>query len=117
MNAKVARLRQLLKEAVPAQPTRAVPPDGIRRAFEYYEFNVGLPVVEQSPRARSLREIARIATWYGLGAEVTRWLDREGVEVAGELSDDGVESLVARLKHLEDALQTGCDPADIPPAR
>jgi hypothetical protein len=117
MNAKVSRLRQLLKEAVPAQPAALTAPESMRRAFEYYDFNVGLPTVEQTPRARSLREIARIATWYNLGAEVTRALDREGVEVAGELSDAGIETLLERLKHLEDALQAGCDPADIPPAR
>lgn len=116
MNAKVTRLRELLKDAVPArQPV--TPAESMKRAFEYYDFNVGLPVVEQTPRARALREIARIATWYGFGAEVTRTLDRECVSVAGELSDDAIESLLERMKHLEAAVQTGCDTDDTPAAR
>jgi hypothetical protein len=118
VNQKVSRIRELLKDATPVRAPTAPSLDENRlRAFEYYEFNVSLPVVQQSPRARALREIARISTWYGLGAEVTRYLDRESVEVAGELSDDAVDALLSRLRQLEDAIQSGCDPADSPPAR
>lgn len=85
-------------------------PDAQRmRAFEYYEFHVGLPVVEQSDRARALREIARISTWRGWAVEVTRAMDRESVGAVGELSDASVFKLCARLKALEDAASMGCE--------
>lgn len=118
LNERAARRPKRAKPAAPAAVSTLPSPDAQRmRAFEYYEFNVGLPVVEQTHRARALREIARIATWYGWGAEVTRALDAEGVAAAGELSDDGIEKLVTRMKALEDCAQSGCDPDDMPSAR
>jgi hypothetical protein len=88
-----------------------ISPDAQRlRAFEYYEFNVGLPVVEQSPRARKLREVARLSTWHGWGDEITRALDREGVRAAGELSDAGLDALGLRLRALQDSKMNDYDP-------
>jgi hypothetical protein len=117
MHEHVKRIRELLKDATPkAKPRPVETEEQRRRAFEYYEFNVGLPVVESTPRARALRDIARISTWYGWGAEVTRALDAEGVTAAGELSDAAVEALLVRMLHLEDAAQMGCGAPDAPPA-
>ena len=122
MDDRITRLRQLLREHIPEAPAPAAnEPLGAEqqrlRAFEYYEFNVGLPAVEQTHRARALREIARIATWYNWGAEDTRALDREGVAVVGEMGDDGVEFLLERMQGLESSAQAGCDAPDSLPAR
>jgi hypothetical protein len=117
MQDHVARIRELLRDATPKKRPAPDPSEQMRRAFEYYEFNVGLPVVEQTPRARAMREIARISTWYGWTTEITRALDAEGVNATGELSDSAIETLLERMQSLLAAAQAGCDPDEGLPAR
>lgn len=112
--ARVAKRRPKPKLQGVDGPT---PTERLLRAFDYYEFNTALPIVDQSERARALRDIARISTWYGWGNEITRALDREQVGAAGELSDAALRELLRRMKSLEDSAQCGCDPEDAPPAR
>jgi cell division inhibitor SulA len=115
---RITRLRQLLSEARPVAPEPAATAlddpavAAMQRAFEYHEFNVGLPVLEQTPRARKLREITRIATWRGWQSAVSRALDEAGVNSAGELSDEAVDQLHERMVGFELSAQTGCDPSD-----
>lgn len=87
------------------------------RAFQLHEFNTATPVVEQSPRARAIREVTRIAAWYGWGDEVVRALDGECVVTLSALSPVGLEQLVARMRQLEECVQNGGDAPDVPPAR
>jgi len=55
------------------------------QAFQYYEFNTNQgPVLEQTRRARALREVERIVSWYGWQRELTRAMDAaEAVTLAG----------------------------------
>lgn len=119
MRDNVARVRALLEQATrkPTKPISAAESE-VRRAFELYEFNTapGEPL-DQSPKARREREIARIARWYGWGDEIARHLDAAGVGSLSALSDDSSEALLERLQRLETCMQEGLDPPDAAPAR
>jgi len=73
--------------------------------------------LDQSPRARNIREINRIASRYTWGEAVKRILDKFGVTAVWVLSDDQVDELLARMRHLVDCAETGCDADDDLPAR
>ena len=117
LNEKVARLRQLMSEAVPRKPAES-PEAAALRLFRLHEFNSAPAVlVEQTERARDEREIDRIATWYGWQAEVVRALDRDRVASLSGLSDGGIAALLARMHQLEECAQNGLDCPDAAPAR
>jgi hypothetical protein len=117
LNEKVARLRQLMSEAVPKKPTESAEALALR-LFQVHEFNTASPmVVDQTPRGRCEREIDRIATWYGWQAEIVRALDAECVASLQGLSDAGLERLQLRMKQLEECAQNGLDCPDAAPAR
>lgn len=69
MHDKVTQLRQLLAESMPRRP--ATPERRALAAFQRYQYNGGLPPIEQSPRARAEREIQRIAMTYGWQGSTT----------------------------------------------
>lgn len=118
MSDKVARLRQLMSEAIPRQSAPTRPEQSAAQAFAHFDFNVGpLPTLDTSPRAKQEREIARIAHWYGWGNEISRALDRADVASIPGLSDDQAAGLLARLQQLETCAQEGLDCPDAPPAR
>jgi hypothetical protein len=101
MRDKVAKLRQLLSEAVAEKVSSpAVDPFAI----------------QQTERARIEREISRLAGWYGWDAEVIRQLDMEGAEGLFSLSLAGCQALLARLQRLEDCYHNGLGPPDSGPA-
>lgn len=105
MRENVARLRQLLSEAVPdAQKSRG-------------PSNSDLFVIDASPRAKAEREITRIATWYCWQTEVIRFLDNENALTLGGLSIDAIYRLLVRVQKLEDCVREGLDPPDCVPAR
>jgi hypothetical protein len=117
MQDKVARLRELMRQAVPVAHE---PSPEVRAAntFALYTFNQGChPVLDTAPRARLEREIARIASWYGWGCEVARALDAHAAASVAGLTDEQAEQLAARLRNLECCVQEGLDPPDSPPAR
>lgn len=117
MRDSVARVRQLLAEARTPKPTDSEEARA-RRAFDYFDFNSSPPpVLEQTPRARTLRDITRIATWYGWGGEVARALDAAQASSPADLTDEQLEALQARLQRLEHCAQEGLDCPDAPPAR
>lgn len=88
------------------------------QAFQYYEFNTNQgPVLEQTRRARALREVERIVSWYGWQRELTRAMDAAEAVTLADLDDDALYALKARLRQLEDAAQNGFDSPDAPPAR
>ena len=117
MKENVARIRRLLEESV-REKKQLDAQERAKRAFELYEFNVSLPAVDTSPRARALRTVARIVSWYAwAGPEVARQLDRCGVAAVDDLDDDQVGDLLDRMRQLEDCAQEGLDPPDAPAAR
>lgn len=114
---KVARLRQLMSEAVPKSTESPVELAALRQ-FQLHEFNCGPAlVVEQTPRARIEREITRIANWYGWSAEVVRALDAAATASLQGLSEVQVQHLLERMRQLEQCAQDGLDPPDAAPAR
>lgn len=117
-NDKVARLRQLMSEAVPRSGVPPTAEDNIKRQFRLYEFNADpAPCIEQTPRARNERDIHRITRWYGWNDVVLRSLDRARVTSLQGLNDDDLAELHARMKRLEECVQQGLDAPDSPPAR
>ena len=118
MQDKVARLRQLMSEAVPIQPATGANEEAAAKAFRLYEFNTAPTlVVEQTPRARTERNVERIAAWYGWAGEIARALDAVGACTVSELSDEALARLDARMRQLEDCVKEGLDCPDAPPAR
>lgn len=118
MRDKVARVRRLLEEAMDKNPSPPTTENLALQAFTLYEFNSVKPyIAEQTPRARALREIMRIANWYGWANEVDRALDSAGAMTALSLSDDQIEALLARMNQMEDCVQNATDCPDGPPAR
>jgi hypothetical protein len=117
LNEKVARLRQLMSEAVPRKPAETAESAALR-LFQLHEFNSApVVVVDQSPRARTERQVERIAAWYGWQAEIVRALDSECVASLQGLSESGLDTLHARRKQLEECAQHGLDCPDAAPAR
>lgn len=113
----VARIRRLLEESVRERAANDVEA-AARRQFDAYEFNTSLPSVDQTPRGRETRLIARIVGWYAWGGpEVARFLDRAHAPSVDLLPDDDLEDLAARLRQLEDCAQEGLDSPDAPAAR
>ena len=118
MRDRVARLRSLLSEATEVRKPELTPEAQALRAFQLHEFNAAPPLVlDQSPRARSTREIMRIANGYGWTSEVERALDAAGATMLSSLSDLDLEDLLARMRRLEDCVHMAGDSPDAPPAR
>lgn len=113
---KVSRLRQLLSEATPAIPIPSPVEVDAWRTFQRFETSAALPALEQSWQSIAMRNINRIATWYGWAAEVQRHLDRAGAHSIAALSDQQLGRLEERMALLEDCLQAGCGSPDAPPA-
>lgn len=117
MRDRVERLRQLLAEATPMHPPNEA---GLMLAS-----NEAAPtgpdwrsiVLDDAPRARAEREIMRIASWYGWGAEIVRAIDAAGCVSMAGMSNAQIEALQTRMKVLEECVQEGLDPPDAPPAR
>lgn len=117
MHEKVTRLRQIMSEALP-RPREEPAEVQARSAFAYYEVNAPQPLVlEQTHQARAIREVTRIATWYAWWGEVERALDAAGCGSLQSLAEEDLDRLVARMRKLEDCVQSGGDAPDAPPAR
>jgi hypothetical protein len=115
---KVSRLRQLLSEAVP-QTTVApsVEETDAWRRYQAFAENDPLPDHDTSPRARRVRNVNRIAIWYGWTREIQRFLDNHDAASISSLDDELVERLHDHFVTLEQCVQEGCDPPDTPAAR
>lgn len=114
---KVSQLRKLLSEATPS-PTvlRNDAENEAWRHYQQFESFTAPPPLEASPRARAIREITRIAAWYGWSSEIQRELDDQGVGFVSSLDDDALSLLRSRMKQLEECAQHGIGPPDAPPA-
>lgn len=111
MRDKVARLRQLMSEAVPQvnKPLLVFPSNcsGVTETTQ----------LEQTPRSRRMRRILRIA-------EINQWpqvleiaLDNAQASTLAELGDEDLEALLEQMLHLEDCMQVCADSPLSPPAR
>jgi hypothetical protein len=116
MQDKVTRLRQLMSEALPRPPSALAANEDAWRAYEVYSFNTAAPV-EQAPRDLAARAINRIAMTYGWPHAVQQFLDAAQVPSISLLSNEQVDQLLERMRHLESCAQTGCDSDEAPPAR
>lgn len=116
---RLTQLRQLVRDAVsPAREVVESSETKAHRDFRLHEFNAGQAfVVEQTTRARAIREITRIATWYGWPGEMARALDAAGAESLQGLGELELDALVSRMRLLEECVQNGGDAPDAPPAR
>lgn len=116
---KVTRLRQLMSEATKAGP----PPN--RTATEPWRHAQQLQIipayalfaVDISWRGITIRNITRIATWYGWTAEIQRALDEKAAASLAALNDAELCVLNDRMNQLEDCAQHGFGPPDAPPSQ
>lgn len=115
MRDKVARLRQLLSEAVPVDQGKTQSQAEAWRMFQGFD-SLACPSAPMNRRAKTIREINRIAAWYGWGSEIQRALDAADAESLAALDDQLLEGLRLRLQNLEDCVQAGMGPPDAPPA-
>ena len=72
--------------------------------------------VDQSPRARDIREINRIALRHGWGRAVSDAVDRAKAGGLSDMRDDDLAALVQHMHHLVDCAETGCEPGEYLPA-
>lgn len=113
---RVAKLRALLREA--SESPAPSPEQEARRAYQRYASNEErVFFVDPAPRAKSIREILRIATTYHWPHEVERALDAAGAMCLTSLNDDDLDALLRRLRQLEDCARNGWDSPDAPVAR
>ena len=119
MHDKVSRIRALLDEAVKRKDALARSPEAeARLAYQAYASNDERAFyADPAPRARSVREILRIAAFYNWPRVVERALDDAGVRSLTSLSDGDLEALLAHMRQLEDCARNALDPPDAPPAR
>lgn len=75
-------------------------------------------VLDQSPRARAIRTLTRIAERYAWGRPaIVEWLDTVRARSLSELTSDQLSELLERMNEFCEAADTACDLADAPPAR
>ncbi|WP_295936940.1 hypothetical protein [uncultured Xanthomonas sp.] len=111
----VGQVEQLLAEIAPRRGDGQ--PKALQdKAFAWYDLNVQLAPLEQSPRARAIREITRLATYHGWGQEVARFLDRNYAPSLPALADDALQALRDHMLRLEDCLHSGAGAPEAPPA-
>jgi len=117
MRDKVTRIRALLEEAKPSRHRESTAEAAAARGFRHFEGSDPFAyVLDQSPRARTYREVIRLATRYGWQREVDSALDRARAMTLATMSDEDLEQLLQRLRTLEDCLHNGIGSPDAPPA-
>lgn len=102
MRDTVARLRQLMSEAVPQTQAFVVFPPSGAGITEHTEL-------EQSPRARSLRRILRIVEFNRWPQVLEAALDEAEVGSLSSLNDEQVERLLSTLTQFEDCASLCAD--------
>lgn len=115
-NDKVARLRQLMSEAIPVHHEQRTAADERIRVVMHYDYCSADPL-DQTPRARAVRAIKRIGAWYGLSTEIGRALDAARASTLQELGDDEIDTLLEQMQQLEQCIQHGLGSPYAPAAR
>ena len=75
-----------------------------------------LPALQQTPRARAIREVNRIALQYGWASEVSKFLDQCHCSTVSRLEDKDLQQLLERMRQLQDCRQYIVGSPDAPPA-
>ena len=104
MNNKVEAIRRLLADAS-AKPRKVK--NELAHQSMVAEITAHDLVLDQSPKARKLREIFRIANLYGWQLEIEKAMDDAHVILITHMSDEKIEALHHRLLHLKDCLDCG----------
>lgn len=107
----------MLAEAQPRCPDKGSGDTEAWRRFDLEQRLQGSLSLEQTPRARMIREINRIALRYGWTQPIVEALDRARAQALCLLQDEDLEQLVMRMRRYVDSAMHGCDPEDGPPAR
>lgn len=90
-----------------------------KESWRWYEINqacLSPAPIDQSERARNIREINRISTARGWGIAVEAALDRASVTGLNELDDSQLCDLVDEMRALVDCAETGACPSSLFPA-
>lgn len=77
---------------------------------------IDYPAIDNTPRARKMREIVRIADAHGWRSAITFYLDTRGESHIADLTDPQLDDLHDRMLGYLDAAETGCSLADCLPA-
>lgn len=72
--------------------------------------------IDQSPRAKKMRAVLRIADRHSWHSAITHFLDTKGASYLSDLSDPQLEDLLDRMEGYVDAAETGCSLEDCLPA-
>lgn len=111
-----ARLRVVstgnIRSMIPSAPQRSDVFDGQRSVIADVDFDA----IDNSPRARKVREILRIADTHGWRSAITFYLDTRGESHIADLTDPQLDDLHDRMLGYLDAAETGCSLADCLPA-
>lgn len=115
--------RESLEEIIArhAGDLRPATPPATSGRFAWYAANSDAlaPVrIDESRKARNLREVKRIAYRYPWGQMlIQRAMDRAGVSEDSELSEPDVDALLQEARKLDERAQYVCDDGEAPPAR
>jgi len=110
-----------LSEATPSselqpQHAKTAQSEAWRRFQQFESFQAPAPL-ESDWRGVAMREITRIAGWYGWTNEIQRTLDSSGALLLSSLPDETLRALQERMASLEDCVQQGLGAPDAPPAQ
>ncbi|MCH6484263.1 hypothetical protein MMG85_11910 [Pseudoxanthomonas sp. LH2527] len=117
MSDKVARLRQLMADAVPRPAARSQAEEDMWARYAQHAANAPEPFsLDDTQRALDVRAINRIATWYNASSALIAWLDKAGASCISGLDDEQVSNLRAYMQQIEDCAQSGFDSPFAPTA-
>jgi hypothetical protein len=94
-------MNPMLMEELTAILAAAPPPAPI-------PFDIDLPPVDVSPRAKRMRAIMRIADSYGWHSAIVHFLETKGVSYLSDLTNPQLDDLLGRMEGYVDAAETGC---------
>ncbi|HLU91596.1 MAG TPA: hypothetical protein VKZ46_03335 [Pedomonas sp.] len=117
LQAKVSRLRQIIADAVPAEPPKGDAESEAWQRFQNFTANDPIPAFDTSLRARRIRNVNRIAISYGWIREIQHFLDQREAPSIQSLGDDELEAMHQHFMTLETCYREGCDLPDGPHAR
>jgi hypothetical protein len=113
----MAQVRAVVDDIKQAHEPPPTPENEAWRAFHYHNAQNFIPPMEQTPRARMVRAVNRIAGRFSWGPEtVAHYLDTRGATYITDLSLPQLEDLHDRMLAYEDSAMHGFSSPDEPPA-
>lgn len=121
---RIRELAQLLAGHAKKPKLRVVGTDDYtertKESWRWYEANLKALApapIDQSERARNIREINRISNRHNWGVVVEQAIDRAAASHLDGLDNAQICDLVEEMRLLVDRAETGCDMPDVLPAR